>query len=70
MGSPRLTRRGLIAGAGAVGAGLALGGVELDRALGDSSAGAAQIPFHGDHQAGIATAAQDRLHFAAFDVTA
>ena len=70
MGSPRLTRRGLIAGAGAVGAGLALGGVELERALGDSSGGSAQIPFHGDHQAGIATAAQDRLHFAAFDVTA
>jgi deferrochelatase/peroxidase EfeB len=69
MGSPRLTRRGLIAGAGAMGAGLALGGVELERALGDSSAGAAQIPFHGAHQAGIATAAQDRLHFAAFDVT-
>ncbi len=70
MGSPRLTRRGLIAGAGAVGAGLTLGGVELERALGDSSGGSAQIPFHGDHQAGIATAAQDRLHFAAFDVTA
>ena len=26
-------------------------------------------PFHGAHQAGIATAAQDRLAFAAFDVT-
>ena len=25
-------------------------------------------PFHGRHQAGIATPAQDRLHFAAFDV--
>lgn len=29
----------------------------------------AAVPFHGDHQAGIATAVQDRLHFAAFDVT-
>ena len=30
---------------------------------------AAAVPFHGPHQAGIATAVQDRLHFAAFDVT-
>lgn len=33
-----------------------------------SDSGAA-VPFHGAHQAGIATAVQDRLHFAAFDVT-
>jgi deferrochelatase/peroxidase EfeB len=26
-------------------------------------------PFHGEHQAGIVTPAQERLHFAAFDVT-
>ncbi|TQL47344.1 deferrochelatase/peroxidase EfeB [Homoserinimonas aerilata] len=32
-------------------------------------AGAASVhPFHGEHQAGIITPAQDRLHFAAFDV--
>jgi deferrochelatase/peroxidase EfeB len=37
-----------------------------------SSAGADsdQVPFYGEHQAGIATPAQDRLEFAAFDVTA
>ncbi|MFD4134757.1 iron uptake transporter deferrochelatase/peroxidase subunit [Streptomyces goshikiensis] len=29
----------------------------------------AAVPFHGAHQAGIASAVQDRLHFAAFDVT-
>ena len=29
-----------------------------------------EVPFHGRHQAGIVTPAQDRLHFAAFDVTA
>jgi deferrochelatase/peroxidase EfeB len=29
----------------------------------------ATYPFHGQHQAGITTPAQDRLHFAAFDVT-
>ena len=28
------------------------------------------VPFHGEHQAGITTPAQDRLVFAAFDVTA
>ena len=33
-----------------------------------ATAGAA-VAFHGAHQAGIATAVQDRLHFAAFDVT-
>ncbi|GAA3999722.1 iron uptake transporter deferrochelatase/peroxidase subunit [Allokutzneria multivorans] len=27
------------------------------------------VPFHGEHQAGITTAAQDRLHFVSFDVT-
>ena len=29
----------------------------------------ATYPFHGVHQAGITTPVQDRLHFAAFDVT-
>jgi len=29
----------------------------------------ATYPFHGRHQSGITTPAQDRLHFAAFDVT-
>lgn len=28
----------------------------------------AAVPFHGEHQAGIVTPAQDRLYFAAFDV--
>src|ERR1700712_202098 len=28
------------------------------------------VPFRGEHQAGIVTPAQDRLHFAAFDVGA
>ena len=27
------------------------------------------VPFRGERQAGIITAAQDRMHFAAFDVT-
>ncbi|GIG93016.1 iron uptake transporter deferrochelatase/peroxidase subunit [Plantactinospora endophytica] len=29
---------------------------------------ASAVPFHGEHQAGITTPAQDRLHFVAFDV--
>ncbi|GGT01593.1 peroxidase [Streptomyces chromofuscus] len=41
-------------------------GNDLDPA--GAEAGGA-VPFHGAHQAGIATPVQDRLHFAAFDVT-
>ena len=43
-----------------------------DRRLGGEPrrrAPATRTPFHGAHQAGIVTPAQDRLHFAAFDVT-
>ena len=45
------------------------------RGDGDGTAGDAKAvasdsyPFYGTHQAGIVTPAQDRLHFAAFDVT-
>ncbi|NUL05088.1 deferrochelatase/peroxidase EfeB [Streptomyces lunaelactis] len=59
------------------GAGLALGAAAAggavaavrtgDQAVPAADSGAA-IPFHGTHQAGIASAVQDRLHFAAFDV--
>src|SRR3954471_10983971 len=34
------------------------------------AAGVDRSPFHGRHQAGIVTPQQDRLYFAAFDVTA
>ena len=67
-----LSRRGLLglAGAGVVGAGLGFG---VDRVLTPeataASGASASYPFYGDHQAGILTAAQDRLHFAAFDVS-
>ncbi|WP_432146013.1 iron uptake transporter deferrochelatase/peroxidase subunit [Streptomyces sp. bgisy084] len=63
------------------GAGLALGAVaaggtaaalrtggDAQPAGADATAGAA-IAFHGKHQSGIASAVQDRLHFASFDVT-
>lgn len=56
---------GIAAGAGAaVGAGLARQGVP-ERA---HAAASGLIPFHGPHQAGIATPVQDHLHFAAFDL--
>ncbi|MFI7870585.1 MULTISPECIES: iron uptake transporter deferrochelatase/peroxidase subunit [Streptomyces] len=75
--APAPSRRALIGwgGAGlALGAAAAAGGaVAMDRTGEDvdpagADAGSA-VPFHGAHQAGIATPVQDRLHFAAFDVT-
>lgn len=64
------SRRALLGwgGAGLVLGAAAAGGTAA--ALGSAPDGAvAAVPFHGAHQAGIATAVQDRLHFAAFDVT-
>lgn len=73
-GRPAPTRRSLLGwgGAGLAFGAAASGGTVAALATGSdalpvSSAGAA-VPFHGAHQAGIATAVQDRLHFAAFDV--
>jgi deferrochelatase/peroxidase EfeB len=67
-----LTRRQLIgsAGAGAAGLGIGAGGyfVGRDSAEASEGSGSGSVPFYGQHQAGIATAAQDRLHFAAFDL--
>jgi deferrochelatase/peroxidase EfeB len=70
-GGPRLSRRGLLGGVGGA-AGLGLVGV-----AGGALAGCANradpahevVPFYGRHQAGIDTDVQDRLVFAAFDVT-
>ncbi|TFB65233.1 iron uptake transporter deferrochelatase/peroxidase subunit [Cryobacterium sp. Hz9] len=70
-----LSRRGLLGLAGASVAGIGLG-VAGDRAALAASAtpemasGSVVYPFYGRHQAGIVTPAQDRLHFAAFDVSA
>ncbi len=52
-----------LAAAGGVGFGAARAGEA------SPSTGPTQVPFYGRHQAGIATAAQDRLAFAAFDLT-
>ena len=66
-----LTRRRLLAsaGVGAAGIGLAGGGFLAGHQSAEANgAGTGSVPFYGAHQAGIDTAAQDRLHFAAFDL--
>ncbi len=67
-----ITRRRLLASAGVGAAGIGLGGAtgfligqETAEASGE---GTGSVPFYGAHQAGIDTPAQDRLHFAAFDL--
>jgi deferrochelatase/peroxidase EfeB len=70
--APGLSRRGLLglAGAGVVGAGVGFAADRVIHELSSTASGAAaSYPFFGDHQAGIVTPAQDRLHFAAFDVS-
>lgn len=64
-----LTRRGLIgtAGVGAVAVGAAA--CTTDSKAAAPSPTGSEYPFEGAHQAGIVTPAQDRLHFAAFDMT-
>lgn len=67
----RLTRRSLLAsaGIGAAGIGLGAGGYLVGQEAAEASGGGTgTVPFHGEHQAGIDTPAQDRLHFAAFDL--
>ncbi|CAN5323692.1 iron uptake transporter deferrochelatase/peroxidase subunit [soil metagenome] len=66
-----LSRRGLLVLVGAGAAGIALGGGSV-AAIGlttPNGVGVSTVyPFYGEHQAGITTPAQDRLHFAAFDL--
>ena len=72
------SRRQLLAGAGAFGAGAVAGGLAgyFARPAEASPAGAGEaagengltVPFYGPHQAGIATPAQDRLAFGALGV--
>ncbi len=79
-----ISRRELLKLAGIGGAGLLLGAAGMgglwnkaDKATGGALgteprnlASGDQIPFYGDHQAGITTPAQNHILFAAFDVTA
>jgi deferrochelatase/peroxidase EfeB len=67
--SSGITRRRLLAAAGGGAVGVALGGAGY--ALGRHEAEAPSgetVPFFAEHQAGVATAAQDRLAFASFDL--
>ncbi|HET9121246.1 MAG TPA: iron uptake transporter deferrochelatase/peroxidase subunit [Solirubrobacterales bacterium] len=70
--SHSLTRRRLLAGAGVAGVGIGLGGagylVGRESAEGSTHLDET-VSFYGTRQAGIETPAQDRLHFAAFDLT-
>jgi deferrochelatase/peroxidase EfeB len=62
-----------VAGAGALAGAAGVGGFGIAQARDDAgpaeTIGDRVYPFHGEHQAGIVTPAQDRLHFASFDVT-
>lgn len=68
-GISRRTLLGSAAGSAAVGL---AGGVAVGRADDDAPAtpepAGGNVGFYGEHQAGIRTAAQDRLHFAALDL--
>jgi deferrochelatase/peroxidase EfeB len=63
----KISRRSALTLAGAFGAGMALGtgGALSARELVDADQ---TVEFYGEHQAGIATPQQDRLHFASFDL--
>ncbi len=67
-----LSRRGLLglAGAGVVGAGAGWGAdrVAIAQAAAGGAGTAATYAFYGANQSGVTTAAQDRLHFASFDL--
>jgi deferrochelatase/peroxidase EfeB len=61
-----------VAGAGVLAGAAGAGALGVANASGDDTTpgpGDVTYPFHGAHQAGIVTPAQDRLHFASFDVT-
>ncbi|MDX6740851.1 iron uptake transporter deferrochelatase/peroxidase subunit [Actinocorallia sp. A-T 12471] len=68
-GRASVSRRALL---GVGGAGVLAGAAGLLRAghgSDEDKTDPGTVPFHGVHQAGIATPVQDRLHFAAFDLT-
>ena len=70
-----VSRRGLLglAGASVAGVGLGIAGDRTALAVaanGGAASASTVYPFYAPHQAGIVTPAQDRLHFAAFDVSA
>jgi deferrochelatase/peroxidase EfeB len=67
--TPQPTRRGLLTlGAGAA-AGAALTACGSSSGARTAAEDTATVPFHGTHQAGIATDQQDRMVFTAYDLT-
>jgi deferrochelatase/peroxidase EfeB len=72
-----ISRRRFLGVAGVAAGGIAVGGVTGGAVAtavnhddtANRGASSSVVPFYGAHQAGIATAAQDRLLFASFDVT-
>jgi len=72
----RVSRRRLLLGAAGLGgvavvsglAGFELGTAHAAAGSGEPDDASSTVPFDGPHQAGVATPAQDRLAFAAFDV--
>lgn len=64
--SSKISRRGFLTGAGLGAAGAA--GAAFLSADHSPDHSDPVVPFHGEHQAGITTDAQDRMHFTAFDV--
>ena len=72
--SSGLSRRGLLGLAGVGAAGLVVGGgtaaaIATAVTAGGSAPPSTSYPFFGTHQAGITTPVQDRLHFAAYDMS-
>ncbi|MFJ6212089.1 iron uptake transporter deferrochelatase/peroxidase subunit [Streptomyces sp. NPDC092296] len=71
-----VTRRGLLGAAGAAGLAVGTVGGAVGRAVADGGSGgapalgAAAVPFHGVHQAGITQGQQARVHLAGFDLAA
>lgn len=73
-----LSRRALLGAAAAGTAGLVVGGIAgplvstwpsgTQRAAVEQAGAPTAYPFHGVHQAGVTTPAQDHLHFATFDM--
>ncbi len=68
-GTSRRRLLGLTGAGAALGAAGFVGGFATRAAAQADPPGPVSYPFYGTHQSGIATPAQDRLHFAAFDVT-
>jgi deferrochelatase/peroxidase EfeB len=69
-----VSRRGFLGGVGLAGAGLTVAAGCSDaapakEAVAQPSPTAGTVPFHGQHQAGIATETQDQLAFATFDLS-